>query len=203
MLSWPARSPIQSLKLTIITALSLRAPRGRSDLERRFIEPFSRRVFGDYPELEYLDLIERQQLPANIEVLEFYLEPGAWLRNEHLQQHYLSSNYTHVARDALRRGLNVIAQLVAAPPPDEAPGLLSLGSNADLTADLLPQIAAMRASGNSKPFTLIGQVHRDMPFMYGDALVTPDTFDFLVRIQARRCSARPTCPSRPPSTPSR
>ena len=169
-----------SLRLTIITALSLRVPRGHSDLERRFIEPFSRRVFGDYPELEYLRLIERNQLPSNIEVLEFYLEPGAWLRNEHLQQHYLSTNYTHVARDALRRGLNVIAQLVAAPPADEAPpGLLSLGSNADLTADLLPQIAARRAGGT--PFALIGQVHRDLPFMYGDALVTADAFDFLVQ----------------------
>ena len=187
----------QSLKLTIITALSLRAPRGRSDLERRFIEPFSRRVFGDYPELEYLRLIERQQLPANIEVIEFYLEPGVWLRNEHLQQHYLSSNYTHVARDALRRGLNVIAQQVAAPPPNEAPGLLSLGSNADMTADLLPQIAAMRASGNSKPFTLIGQVHRDMPFMYGDALVTADTFDFLVKDPGTALFSPPNMPIPP------
>jgi acyl-CoA hydrolase len=167
------------LRLTIVTALSLRAPRWHSDLERRFIEPFSKRVFGDYPELEYTRLIEQNRLPANIEVIEFYLEPGAWLRNEHLQQHYLSTNYTHVARDALRRGLNVIAQLVAPPPADEAPaGLLSLGSNADLTADLLPQIAAMRASG--KPFALIGQVHRELPFMYGDALIAADTFDFLL-----------------------
>ena len=188
----------QSLKLTIITALSLRAPRGRSDLERRFIEPFSRRVFGDYPELEYLRLIERNELPANIEVIEFYLEPGVWLRNEHLQQHYLSSNYTHVARDALRRGLNVIAQQVAAPPPDEAPGLLSLGSNADMTADLLPQIAAMRAGGNSKPFVLIGQVHRDMPFMYGDALVTADTFDFLVKDPGTTLFSPPNMPIPPP-----
>lgn len=187
----------QSLKLTIITALSLRAPRGRSDLERRFIEPFSRRVFGDYPELEYLRLIERNELPANIEVIEFYLEPGVWLRNEHLQQHYLSSNYTHVARDALRRGLNVIAQQVAASPPNEAPGLLSLGSNADMTADLLPQVAAMRASGNSKPFVLIGQVHRDMPFMYGDALVTPDTFDFLVKDPGTALFSPPNMPIPP------
>lgn len=187
-----------SIQLTIVTALSLRAPRGHSELERRFIEPFSRRVFGDYPELEYLRLIERNQLPANIEVLEFYLEPGAWLRNDHLQQHYLSTNYTHVARDVLRRGLNVIAQLVAAPPPDEAPpGLLSLGSNADLTADLLPQIAAMRASGSSQPFALIGQVHRDMPFMYGDALVTADTFDFLVQDPGTALFSPPNLPIPP------
>ena len=184
-----------SLRLTIVTALSLRAPQGRSELERRFIEPISRRVFGDYPELEYLRLIERNQLPANIEVLEFYLEPGAWLRNDHLQQHYLSTNYTHVARDVLRRGLNVIAQLVAAPPPNEAPpGLLSLGSNADLTADLLPQIAALRASGSGKPFALIGQVHRDMPFMYGDALVTADTFDFLVQDPGTALFSPPNLP---------
>ena len=184
-----------SLRLTIVTALSLRVPRGHSDLERRFLEPFSRRVFGDYPELEYLRLLERNQLPANIEVLEFYLEPGAWLRNDHLQQHYLSTNYTHVARDVLKRGLNVIAQLVAAPPPDEAPaGLLSLGSNADLTADLLPQIAAMRASGSNKPFALIGQVHRDMPFMYGDALVTADTFDFLVQDPGTALFSPPNLP---------
>jgi acyl-CoA hydrolase len=168
-----------TLKLTIVTALSLRAPRARSALERRFLEPFVKRVFGDYPELEYVRLLEQNQLPANIQILEFYLEPGAWLDDDHLQQHYLSSNYTHVARDAILRGLNVIAQVVAAPPPGEAPpSVLSLGSNADMTADLLPRIAALRAA--KRPFALIGQIHSGMPFMYGDALVTADTFDFLI-----------------------
>jgi acyl-CoA hydrolase len=169
----------RSLHLTIVTALSLRKPRWHSDLERRFVEPFAQRVFGDYPELEYVKLIEERRLPSNIEVIEFFLEPGAWLRDDNLQQNYLSSNYTHVARDALRRGLNVIAQLVAPPPPGEAPsGVLSLGANPDLTADLLPRIAAMRASGQH--FALIGQLHRELPFMYGDALISADTFDFLV-----------------------
>ncbi|MGH8187386.1 MAG: acetyl-CoA hydrolase/transferase C-terminal domain-containing protein [Steroidobacteraceae bacterium] len=169
----------RGVRLTIVTALSLRKPRGRSDLERRFVEPFAQRVFGDYPELAYVGLLEQGRLPSNIEVIEFYLEPGAWLSNASLQQNYLSSNYTHVARDALKRGLNVVAQLVARPPAGEAPaGLLSLGSNPDLTADLLPQIAQMRASG--RPFALIGEVHRELPFMYGDALIAADTFDFLI-----------------------
>jgi acyl-CoA hydrolase len=169
----------QGIHLTIVTALSLRAPRWHSDLERRFLQPFVQRVFGAYPELEYVRLLERQQLPPNIEVIEFFLEPGAWLGNAHLQQHYLSSNYTHVARDAILRGLNVVAQIVAVPPAGEMPaGVLSLGANPDMTADLLPQIATMRASG--QPFALIGQVHRDLPFTYGDALVACDTFDFLV-----------------------
>jgi acyl-CoA hydrolase len=169
----------RSVHLTIITALSLRVPRARSDLERRLLQPLTQRVFGAYPELEYLNMIGAGTLPPNIEVLEFFLEPGAWLDNEHLQQHYLSSNYTHVARDALRHGMNVIAQVVAPPPAGEMSGnVLSLGSNPDLTADLLPQIAAMRTSG--RPFALIGQVHRQLPFMYGDALVSADTFDFLL-----------------------
>jgi len=168
-----------SLHLTIVTALSLRTPRWRSDLERRFLEPFVKRVFGDYPELEYIRMIEEQRLPQNIEIIEFFLEPGAWLGHEHLQQHYLSANYTHVARDAILRGMNVIAQVVAAPPAGEGPpSVLSLGSNPDLTADLLPRIAASRAK--REPFVLIGQVHPQLPFMYGDALVTAETFDFLI-----------------------
>lgn len=182
-----------NLRLTIVTALSLRKPCGRSELEKRLVDPLAERIFGGYPQLEYLKLIEENRLPANIEVIEFYLEPGAWLTNEHLQQHYLSSNYTHVSRDALRRGINVIAQLVAAPPVGEAPaGLLSLSSNADLTADLLPQIAAMRAGG--QPFVLIGQVHPELPFMYGDALVAADTFDFLIDNPGTRLFSPPNLP---------
>ncbi len=182
-----------AFRLTIVTALSLRKPSGRTDLEKRFLDPLAKRIFDGYPQLEYLELIQEERLPPNIEVIEFYLEPGAWLSNEHLQQHYLSSNYTHVSRDALRRGINVIAQLVAAPPPGEAPaGLLSLSCNADLTADLLPQIAAMRASG--RPFVLIGQVHAELPFMYGDALVAADTFDFLIERPGTRLFSPPKLP---------
>lgn len=168
-----------SIDLTIVTALSLRTPRARSSIERRFLEPFVRRVFGNYPELEYVRMLEENRLPKNIRILEFYLEPGGWLGNPHVQQNYLSSNYTHVARDAVLRGLNVIAQLVASAPPGEMPpGMLSLSSNADMTADLLPRIAEMRAS--NQPIVLIGQVHSELPFMYGDALVAADTFDFLI-----------------------
>jgi acyl-CoA hydrolase len=182
-----------SIRLTIVTALSLRKPRWRSDLERRLVEPLAQRVFGAYTELEYVRLIEQGRLPDNIEVVEFFLEPGAWLGSEQLQQNYLSSNYTHVARDALRRGLNAIAQLVARPPAGEAPaGLLSLGANPDLTADLLPQIAQMRASG--RPFALIGQIHGELPFMYGDALVAADTFDYLLEDPGTRLFCPPNAP---------
>jgi acyl-CoA hydrolase len=168
-----------SLRLTIVTALSLRTPSWSSDLERRYVEPLARRVFGGYQELEYVRMLEERRLPSNIEVIEFYLEPGAWLDNDCVQQHYLNANYTHVLRDALARGLNVLLQLVAPPPAGEAAaGMLSLGGNPDLTADLLSQLDELRAAG--RPFALVGQLASELPFMYGDALVPERRFDCLV-----------------------
>ena len=168
-----------AIHLTIVTALSLRAPRWSSDLERRYVEPLARRVFGGYLELEYVRMLEEHRLPSNIEVIEFYLEPGAWLGNENMQQHYLSANYTHVLRDALGRGLNVLLQLVAPPPAgEEAGGMVSLGGNPDLTADLLPQLDELRAAG--RPFAMVGQLASELPFTYGDALVPEWRFDCLV-----------------------
>jgi len=166
-----------TLKLTILTALSLARPRPRNDLERRLLEPIVERVFADYPELEYVQAAKRGQLPANVEVIEFYFEPGAWLGVESAQQDYLSSNYTHVGRDFLARGANVIAQLVAKRTVG-AETQLSLGSNPDILADLLPELAAARAGG--RDIVLIGAVHARMPFMFGGACIDAARFDYLV-----------------------
>jgi acyl-CoA hydrolase len=165
-----------TIRLTIFTALSLRRPRGRGAMERRFIEPFAQRVFGDYPELDYVTLLAQNKLPSNIEVIEFFLEPGAWLTNAHLQQNYLSANYTHVVRDLCERGLNVVAQLIAPPPAGQS--AYSLSSNPDLTVDLLPYFRERRAQGD--PCLLVGQVHRQLPYMYGDALLAANEFDIVI-----------------------
>src|SRR4051794_1512540 len=84
--------------LSILTALSLDIPRPASDLERRFLEPFVKRVFAGVPELEYLRDLHHGGLPANIQLFEFYFRPGAMLGTPAAQQNYLSSNYTHAAR---------------------------------------------------------------------------------------------------------
>src|SRR5438552_14747260 len=60
------------IDLRIFTALSLGKPRWKTDLERRFIEPLSERLFGGYPELAYVEPMRRGDLPANIRVSEFY-----------------------------------------------------------------------------------------------------------------------------------
>jgi acyl-CoA hydrolase len=166
-----------SLDLTIFTALSLRKPSGSSDLEKRFVEPLAARLFGDYPELDYLEAVRRGTLPANARVIEFFFEPGSLLGSAHAQSNYLSANYTHVARELLARGVNVIAHIVAKRAIGGAVEI-SLGSNPDITVDLLPDLAKARTAG--PPIVLIGQVHREMPFMLGAANVGADVFDLLL-----------------------
>ena len=165
------------LDLTIITALSLLKPTAASALEARLLTPLAERVFGTYLEPEYARALRENRVPANVHVIEFYLAPGAFLTSSHAQRHYLCANYTHVARAVLARGVNVIAQLVARRTLD-GQMQLSLGSNPDVTADLLPQIAAARRAG--RDIVLIGQTHGQMPFMGGHAQVDPAQFDFLV-----------------------
>ncbi|MEA3070349.1 MAG: hypothetical protein QOD29_1795, partial [Alphaproteobacteria bacterium] len=42
-----------SIQLRIFTALTLEKPRGKSELERRFLQPLTERLFAGYPELSY------------------------------------------------------------------------------------------------------------------------------------------------------
>jgi len=166
-----------SLDLTIFTALSLRKPSGSSELEKAFIEPLAARIFGNYPELDYLQAVRAGTMPVNVRVIEFFFEPGSLLHSVHAQSHYLSANYTHVTRELLARGVNVIAHVVARRMVGGA-AEISLGSNPDVTVDLMPEIAKLRAAGQS--IVMLGQVHREMPFMLGAANVGTDAFDLLL-----------------------
>jgi hypothetical protein len=165
------------IRLKIFTALSLRAPVWHGELERRFIEPLVERLFGDDVPLDYVRDLHAGRLPANVEILEFYLDPGALLWTSDSQRHYISSNYTHVARDVAAQGVNVIAQLVAK-RSIEAHSEYSLGSNADVTLDLLELLEPERRRG--RDVAVIGEVNRQMPFMLGPAAIPADTFDYLV-----------------------
>jgi acyl-CoA hydrolase len=165
------------IRLKIFTALSLRAPVWHGELERRFIEPLAERLFGDDVPLDYVRDLHAARLPANVEIIEFFLDPGTLLTTADSQRHYVSSNYTHVARDVAAQGVNVIAQLVAKRSID-ARSEYSLGSNPDVTVDLLELLAPERRRG--RDVTVIGEVNRQMPFMLGPAAIPAETFDFLV-----------------------
>ncbi len=161
-------------RLKIITALSLEKPVGKSDLERHFLEPLVERVFGDYPDLEYVKDSRGNGLPPNIEVHEVFMKTGDYLGNGAAQRDYISSNYTHIARDMALQGMNVIAQAVAA--REEADGLhLSLSSNPDVIFEGIEKFKAM-----ALPLLVIGVINRQMPFMPNTAEVTPDFFDVVV-----------------------
>ena len=163
-------------QLTIYTALSLGRPPLGDGLQRRFLEPFIERVFSDYIELDYLADLHRNSLPANIIVEQFFMQPGSLLNSPAAQQDYVSSNYSHAARDINASGLNLVAQLVARHPEDA--GRLSLSCNPDITLDLLPMIAKRRAAGET--ILMLGQVHSDLPYMPGDSELDIDDFDLLI-----------------------
>ena len=161
-------------KLRIITALSLEKPVGHSELERHFLEPLVKRVFADYPDLEYVKDSRAGGLPPNIEVREFFMKTGDYLDNAAAQLGYISTNYTFVARDMAVQGMNVIAQAVAV--KDGADGLrLSLSSNPDVSFEVIDR---MRATG--QPLMAIGVINREMPFMPNGAEVAPDFFNVVV-----------------------
>ncbi len=165
-----------SIKLTIFTALTLEPPEPSGDLERRFLAPLAERLWGEWPRLHYAEAVRRQSLPPNIRVREFYFRPGEYLRNAAAQRSYTSLNYTQVAGELLNLGVNVIGQLVA--PEAGGAGRYSLGSNPEVTLDLLPALEARRAAG--MPVAFVGEVNGRMPYLFGDAELDAARFDFLL-----------------------
>jgi acyl-CoA hydrolase len=163
-----------SIRLTIFTALTLEPPHAKSELEHRFLDPISQRVFAGYPPLTYAAAIRNNQVPPNVEINEFFFEAGQWLGSPYAQQHYISANYTHALRYTLDRGVNVVGQLIAHRAAG-APHPCSLSCNPDLTLDLL----ALRRAGRVD-FLFAGQVNSELPFMPGDAAIAENEFDFML-----------------------
>lgn len=168
-------------QLTVYTALCLGRPDGGDGLQKRFLGPFLERVFDDYPELDFLADLRRDELPPNVHVQQFFMQPGSLLGSNEAQQDYVSSNYSHAARDINANGLNLVAQLIARDP--QRPDHLSLSCNPDITLDLLPMLEKRRAAGER--ILMLGHVHADLPYMPGDAEIGIDTFDLLIEHEER------------------
>ncbi|MEM9529744.1 MAG: acetyl-CoA hydrolase/transferase C-terminal domain-containing protein [Pseudomonadota bacterium] len=167
-----------SLSLHVITALCLEVPKPSSEIEAGLADPILARLFGDYEEFKFLKPLKAGALPANVRISEVYFKAGSMKNNATAQQNYISSNYTHIARDMLDLGINVITQLVAAKQSED--GLrLSLSCNPDITLELLEAIEE-----RDLPITLLAQVHDKLPFMEHDAEVSPDAFKYVVENDA-------------------
>jgi len=162
------------ISLEIITALSLNPPVGSNALEERFLEPIRARVWGDYPRLGYVDDRDAEQMPDNVRVHEFYMRSGALLTNAYAQRNYISSNYTHVARDMISRGVNLLMQAVALRETDGR-SRYSLSSNPDVTLQLLPMLKE-----SAHDCLLVGQVNRALPWFGRRAEVDPQLLDIVL-----------------------
>jgi acyl-CoA hydrolase len=163
-----------SMALRIFTALTLGKPRPKRELERRFLEPISDRLFDGYPALAYDEALLQNRLPPNIEVDEFFFLAGSRLNVAASQRNYISANYTHALRYVLDRKVNVVGQLVAKRVRDGKTHY-SLSCNPDITLDLLDARRAGRAD-----FILIGQVNSELPYMPGGAELPPEEFDYIL-----------------------
>ncbi|MFT7405384.1 acetyl-CoA hydrolase/transferase C-terminal domain-containing protein [Zhongshania sp.] len=158
-----------SISLTILTALSLERPRENDPIRGRLLNPVFDRLYAKYSEPLYLQAERKGEMPANIKLCEFYFKAGSRLGHASAQQHYISSNYTHAARDVVAQGCNVVIQLLS-----REGDALSMSCNPDTSAEVVARLRQAK-----RDYVAVGVVHPSLPFMYGDAEIDPAQFDFL------------------------
>lgn len=183
-----------SVSLTILTALSLEIPPPGKGIEAKFMAPFLNRVFAGVPELSYMRALRQNKLPSNVVVSEFFFKPGSLLSNTHAQQHYISSNYSHAARDVFNNGCNITMQAISRVGEGENKRY-SLSCNPDTGPEL---VELLEASG--RPHVVIGVVNTNLPFMVHDAEVPASTFDIIID-EPVYYSALFSTPKQPVATP--
>jgi len=168
-----------TIRLKIMTALSLEKPRGNSELEKRLIDPLVERIFGGYPDFDYMLDLRAGKLPKNVELFEFYSKAGAILNLPQQNRNHLPSNYTHVYRDAFWvQGTNVFGQLLGC---REINGkmMYSMGCNTDICIGAVDLLQGGKRRGEK--MAIIAEVNENMPFMYGDAVYEAEEYDALLK----------------------
>ena len=162
-----------AIDLHIYTALSLEVPVPAEGVESSLAGPIVERLFGDYEGLAYMTDLRGGTLPDNVYISELYVKAGSMKGVATAQQAYISSNYTHIARDMVAAGVNVLCQLLAF--RETAQGLeLSLSCNPDTSLDLVAMLDKERPGS----YVVLGQLHPELPFMEHDA-----------RLPVERCTA--------------
>ncbi len=166
------------INLTIFTALSFEKPIPSSDLEKRLIGPFAERTWKDVPDIDFLfDLRSEEGLPKNIRIFEMYSKAGTYKGIPHMQQNHLSTNYTHTVRDIEVYNNRIFAHTVA---KSEIDGDLkySCSCNSDTALETFDRFHEQQEQGEKQ--LIIGVVNTKLPFMYGDAVVSPENYDIII-----------------------
>ncbi|MCF6287709.1 MAG: hypothetical protein L3J53_00540 [Proteobacteria bacterium] len=172
---WQTAKLDSTLQLELFTALSLQVPKGKSLLEKRFLKPFTDRFFPNHVDLDYIEDVKNGNIPDNMKLTEFYMQSGKMLSSSMAQKNYISSNYTHAARDMLASGMNVLLQMVAVKQTKNGP-IYSLSCNTDLTLDITP---ICERKGLKRPL-MVAMVNPNLPFMGGRAEVDNEFFDIVL-----------------------
>jgi acyl-CoA hydrolase len=165
------------MSLTVFTALSLEKPTWNNDLERRFLEPFVARVWGGVPDIEFLLDIRKGALPPNVHIHELFFKAGTYRNEPSMHQNHISSNYTHVVRDCETNGNAIFAHIIAK-AKDDRERCYSASCNADTAMQTIREFARHQANGVKK--LRIGMVNPQLPFMYGDAELSPGDYDIII-----------------------
>ncbi len=166
-----------SIRLNIVTALALEKPKGKSEIEKRFIDPLADRIFAGTPEFDYMNDFRAGILPKNVEVYEFFNKAGGYMHSPEAQRNHLNSNYTHVVRDAIEFGCNVFGELISC-RKESGRMIYSMGCNTDISIEAIEEFNKLRDGGTR--IVIVGEANTQMPFMYGDAVREADSYDILL-----------------------
>lgn len=167
-----------AIKLRIITAFPLEKPTGKSELEKRLYQALVPRLFEGVPDFDYMLDYRAGRLPDNVESYEFYSKPGTYLNDPVAQGNHMATNYTHIVRDGFDFGVNCFANPIGY---CEINGktMYSMGCNTDIVVEGIKEVEKRRANGEK--IALIGEANKNMPFMYGDAVIEGDTYDMILK----------------------
>ncbi len=165
-----------SIKLKIVTSLSLERPKTKSDMEKRFAEPLLDRIFDGVPVYDYIADFHSGKLPKNVSIYEFFYKAGSALRIPEAQRNHLYSNYAHIVRDAIDFGCNVFGQILTTADRDGQKAY-SMGCATDIAFQAFEELNKIRDRGGK--VVILGEVNPTVPFMYGDAVIEADTYDII------------------------
>ncbi len=167
-----------SIQLTIITGLTLARPLIDNELEKRLAEPILERILKDYEDPLYERDRLLEQVPHNIKIIEFFLNPGLYINNDYVQQNYISSKYTSVVHDSLQYSINVFAQQVA--HSSSVPNGYSLSCNSDLFLDVTNHLHDAINAGQK--IAIVAEINQNLPYMTGDAEVSANSFTDIIDV---------------------
>ena len=166
-----------SINLSILSALVLEKPRGGSEIEKRFFGPLVKRLWDGVQDIDYMTEFRAGKLPSNVQIHEFFSKSGSNLNNLHMQMRHLPSNYTHCDRDGLKLGFNVVAQQISMRVIN-GKKVYSMGSNTDIYLEIVDEVRKRQAKGGK--YIAVAEVNENIPFMYGDAIIPAETYDFIL-----------------------